>query len=691
LADKCFEAKSTTFEAPASSKSPLLGSLIGMTNFTVSSVALAAVLSSAPVWAQPFELVEGRKAVPNEVLVKFRPGVRIDAGSYVTRTHDLREPRELNPAGLTRFRSGSKPVAQLVRELSADPDVEYAEPNYIVETQSTSASSMPNDPMFSLLWGLRNTGQNGGLPLADIEAVPAWSVTTGTRSVVVGVVDTGIDYTHPDLVPNVWSAPAAFTVQFGPNDKITCAAGTHGYDAISNTCNPMDQNGHGTHVSGTIGATGNNSAGVTGVNWAVSMMGLRFMDASGKGTVANAIRAIQFAIQAKAALPNSAGIRVLSNSWGGSGNSQALLDAINQASTAGILFVAAAGNDGANMDAMPSYPGAYRAANVLSVAATGNADELASFSNYGSTTVDLGAPGVNIASTYPNSSYASMSGTSMATPHVAGAAALVLAACSSLDTAALRATLVRNVDAVGGLATRTVSGGRLNVYKAVSACATGGSAPPAKTSPPVAPGFTLSAPAELALTIGGAAATAAITPSGIGGFTSGIALSIAGLPGGLSAAVSPPSVSPGNPAALKVAALTSAVAGKYSFTVKGISGKLSYSVLVSVTVSAPPNFKLTVTPSASSVQAGGSSAFQITPVVTGNFTGTITIQASGLPPYSTTTFAQQPGTSTLVMNVATTKRTPLNSYSVVITGTAPSAIGSSLLKQSASISLKVTL
>jgi subtilisin family serine protease len=214
-----------------------------MTTAVVSSVALAAVRLSAPAWAQPFELVEGRKAVPSEVLVKFRPGVRIDAGSYVIRTHDPREPRQLNQSGQTHFRSGSKRVAQLVRELSADPDVEHAEPNYIVETQSTPASSSPNAPMFSLLWGLQNKGQNGGLPLADIEAVPAWSVTTGTRSVVVGVVDTGIDYNHPDLTPNIWSAPTAFTVQFGPNDRSTCAAGTHGYDAITNTCNSMDQNG----------------------------------------------------------------------------------------------------------------------------------------------------------------------------------------------------------------------------------------------------------------------------------------------------------------------------------------------------------------------------------------------------------------------------------------------------------------
>jgi subtilisin family serine protease len=661
-----------------------------MTNAARSSVALAALFLSAPVWAQPFEIVGGRKAVANEVLVKFRQGVRVDAGSYVIRAHGLRQPRELNDTGLVHFSSCSETAAQLVRELSAEPDVEYAEPNYIVETQSTPVNTVPNDPMFSLLWGLKNTGQNGGLPNADIEAEPAWSITTGTRSVVVGVVDTGIDYNHPDLKVNVWSAPAAFTVQFGPNDKITCAAGTHGYDAITNTCNPMDQNGHGTHVSGTIGAAGNNSAGVTGVNWTASMMGLRFMDATGKGTVANAIRAIQFAILAKAALPGSAGIRVLSNSWGGSGNSQALLDAINQASSAGMLFVAAAGNDGVNMDAAPSYPGAYRAANVISVAATDNTDSLASFSNYGSTTVDLGAPGVNIASTYPNSGYAYMSGTSMATPHVAGAAALVLAACDALDTPTLRATLVGNVDAAGPLAAKTVSGGRLNVYKAVASCATGSATPSSKTPPPIAPGFTLSAPPAFALTIGGASATATTTASGVGGFTSSIALSITGLPGGLSASITPPAVTPGTTATLKVTALPSAVAGTYSFTLQGVSGQLNYSVIVSVTVSAPPNFKLTATPSSASVQAGGAAAFQITPVLSGNFTRTIGLQVSGLPPYSATTFSQQPGTSTVVMTVTTTTRTPKTSYSVVIIGIAPSALGSGLLKQSVPVTLKVT-
>jgi len=660
---------------------------------------ILAVLSfSAAAWAQTYELVNGHKAVANEALVQLRAGGRAEAESAARNgargdfldAHGLDRPRPLGRTGLLHVHAAAKTAAQLVRELATDPEVDYAEPNYIVETVATPTPVVPEDPMFPLLWGLRNTGQNGGLPNADIEAAPAWSITTGSRAAVVGVVDTGLDYSHPDLRTNVWSAPATFTVRFGPFDTITCAAGTHGYDALTNTCNPMDQNGHGTHVSGTIGAVGGNNKGVTGVNWTASLMGLRFMDASGKGTVANAIRAIQFAIQAKSVLSNAANLRVLSNSWGGAGNSQALLDAINQANAAGILFVAAAGNDGANLDTAPSYPAAYRTANLISVAATDDNDALASFSDYGNGTVDLGAPGVNIVSTYPLAGYASMSGTSMAAPHVAGAAALVLAACSGLDTAGLRAALADNVDAAPSLTGRTVTGGRLNVYKAVSSCAAASATPPAPTPTPVTPAFTLSAPAALAVIIGGAPVATAITPAGIGGFSNRVGLSIVGLPTGLSASLTPVAVTPGTPATLKVAALASAVAGSYTFTVKGVNGTLNYSVIVSVTVAAPPSYKLTLAPATASVPAGSPATFLVTPVLNGNFTGPITLQVSGLPPYSTTAFTPQAGSSTVAFTVTPSQRTPRRSYSIVIYGSAPNALGTGILKQSAVAVLKVT-
>ena len=204
----------------------------------------------------------------------------------------------------------------------------YAEPNYIQEIQLT-----PNDPKFGQLWGLNNTGQTVsgqvGIADADIDAAEAWDVSTGSSSIVVGVIDTGVDFNHPDLAANIWSAPAAFSVTVG-GQTINCPAGSHGFNSVTNTCTPLDDNNHGTHCSGTIGGRGNNGTGVAGVNWTTSIMGLKFLTASGSGDTADAIECIQFAIQAKQIFGAGANVRVLSNSWGGGGFSQALLDAINQ-------------------------------------------------------------------------------------------------------------------------------------------------------------------------------------------------------------------------------------------------------------------------------------------------------------------------------------------------------------------------
>ena len=296
-------------------------------------------------------------------------------------------------------------------------------------------------------------------------------MTTRDRAIVTGVVDTGVDYTHPDLAGNVWSAPASFTVNVG-GKSITCAAGTHGFNAILKTCNPMDDNGHGTHVSGTIGATGNNAVGVTGVNWTTQIMGAKFLDASGSGSTADAINAIEFAVQAKAAFAATGtpvNVRVLSNSWGGGDFSQALLDEINKANDNDMLFVAAAGNSFSNNDTKATYPASFQAPNMLVVAANDNPDSLAWFSNYGPTTVHLAAPGVNILSTWPGATYQLESGTSMATPHVSGAALLVLSKCP-MDTASLKQTLIASVDVIPGLAGTTITGGRVNINRAIRAC-----------------------------------------------------------------------------------------------------------------------------------------------------------------------------------------------------------------------------
>jgi subtilisin family serine protease len=452
-------------------------------------VLLALLVLGTPVSTQPAHRrgrtrIGGRDAVAGEILVKYREprdGDALTRHRAAEANAEADEVEAVGRRGLRRVHSRRYDAAELLQLLQQDPDVEYAEPNYIVTADVT-----PNDPQFGNLWGLLNTGQNIGGQAGhagdDIGAPAAWNISTGSRSIVVGIVDTGIEYTHPDLSANVWSAPSQFTVTIA-GQSITCAAGTHGFNAITRTCDPMDDNNHGTHVSGTIGGVGNNGVGVTGINWTTSLMGLKFLDANGSGATSDAINAIEFAIQAKAALGAGANVRVLSNSWGGGGYSQALLDEINAANNSNMLFVAAAGNTHSDNDATPNYPSNYTAPNVVAVAATDNNDQLASFSSYGRTTVDLAAPGVNILSTIRNGSYSYFNGTSMATPHVSGAAALVLAACAGLDTAALKANLLANVDAVAGLSTVTATGGRLDVGRAVTSCGRGVSMSADKTAP----------------------------------------------------------------------------------------------------------------------------------------------------------------------------------------------------------------
>jgi subtilisin family serine protease len=426
-----------------------------------------------------FEMFNGHKVVPGEAIVSFLDDTPDDQLQLLVDNAismaDAPESRSIGLAGLNMFhiRSRSMNTRALLNMLSRVGRVKFAEPNYIYQT-----TVIPNDTNFGSLWGLRNTGQTisgqVGIADADIDADEAWDVSTGSANIVVGVIDTGVDYNHPDLAANIWSAPSSFTVTVG-GQTITCPAGSHGFNAVSNTCTPLDDNNHGTHCSGTIGGRGNNGAGVAGVNWNTRIMGLKFLSASGSGNTADALECIQFAIQAKQIFGSGADLRVLSNSWGGGGFSQALLDAINAANNAGMLFVAAAGNSNSNNDVTPHYPSSYNAPNVLAVAATDNRDNKSSFSSFGATSVDMGAPGTAIFSTVRNGGFATFSGTSMATPHVAGAAALVLSSCS-LSTANLKANLMNNTDPITALSGRTVTGGRLNVNRAIRNC--GGAPPP---------------------------------------------------------------------------------------------------------------------------------------------------------------------------------------------------------------------
>jgi subtilisin family serine protease len=415
--------------------------------------------------------------------------------------------------------------------------------------------------------------------MLKISAPAAWDVTKGSTENVVGVVDTGINYNHPDLADNVWTAPQGFSVTVA---GVTCGAGTHGFNAIRKTCDPMDDNGHGSHVSGTIGAKGNNGIGVVGVNWTASIMGLKFLNSRGSGSTSDAIDAIEYAIQAR--LRAGVNVRVLSTSWGGGGFSQLLLDEIKKANDqANMLFVASAGNSPRNIDDSESYPASYAlpeygAPNVLAVAATDQADALASFSSFGVSAVGLAAPGVDIYST-ARSGYETMSGTSMAAPHVSGAAALVLSvpACSALTPEQLKSVLVVYTDSVNGLSGKVRTGGRLNVVKAVTQC---GIVP---TLPDPADFSIAATPPSLSVPRGSTAVyTISVAPVPPYDFTRAVNLSVTQVPTGATATLEPKRVTCPGLATLSVTpgAATKTSGWTYIIKITGESEGLVHSTTV---------------------------------------------------------------------------------------------------------------
>ena len=395
---------------------------------------------------------------PGEVLVRFRPG-----------TTDLQKVKAHNKANALLLKSyPSVPlldrvavpqgtsVEEAVAKYRSQPNVLYAEPNYIVHADQAAVT--PNDPRFNQQWNLHNTGQGGGTSGADIHAPEAWSTTTGSTNVVVAVIDSGIDYTHPDLASQAWSAPAPFTVTRTQGDVFTCPAGSHGFDAVNGDCDPQDDVGHGTHVSGIIGAATNNATGVAGINWSVRVLACKFLDNQGFGDTAGALTCLEMIKSLK-----DGGINIVAtnNSWGGSEFSQALSDAIAAQAQSGILFVAAAGNDFYDTDLAPVYPADYYQPNIISVAASTNRDEFAGFTNLGRRTTHLTAPGDQILSTTPDNTYSIFSGTSMASPHVTGVAALLAAQDSNRDWRGIRNLILSGGDLLPALST-TVTGRRLN-------------------------------------------------------------------------------------------------------------------------------------------------------------------------------------------------------------------------------------
>ncbi|HKQ98885.1 MAG TPA: S8 family serine peptidase, partial [Candidatus Polarisedimenticolia bacterium] len=393
--------------------------------------------------------------VPGEIIVKFRP-TATGPGRESARTlvHGLRRQQFRSGAELWSLQDGVGTEEALTR-LRTDPHVQYAEPNYLLHT-----TRVPSDTRFAEQYALRNTGQLGGTPGADISATSAWDVSTGSPAVVVAVIDTGVDYTHPDLAANIYINDGEIAGNNLDDDGNGFVDDVRGWDFVNHDNDPIDDAGHGTHVAGTIGAVSDNGAGVAGVAWQVRLMPIKFLGAGGSGTTADAISSIDYA--------TLMGVDIMSNSWGGGGFSQAMLDAIRDANDADILFVAAAGNNGTNTDVSTFYPADYDAPNILSVAATDRTDHLASFSNYGVATVDLAAPGVDILSTLRGGGYGLLSGTSMATPHVSGAAALIRSVAPDIDVAHLRQRILSQVDPIPGLAGSLASGGRLNAFLGIA-------------------------------------------------------------------------------------------------------------------------------------------------------------------------------------------------------------------------------
>lgn len=393
--------------------------------------------------------------VPNELLVRFKPNMTsaqmkslLESSGYQILTN-----YHLLPLYRVKVADGL-PLANKMTALRMDPAILYAEPNYKVK-----ALRQPNDSLFSQLWAMQNNGQFGGKTGADISAVKAWDKSTGSRDVIVAVIDTGVDYTHPDLAGNMWVNPREIPGNGIDDDNNGYVDDVYGYDFAYGDGDPTDGYGHGTHVAGTIGGLGNNIGGIAGVNWQVRIMALKFLSDDGWGNTADAIAAIEYAIRMGAQLSN--------NSWGGGGYSQALYDAIRAAGSANQLFIASAGNEANNNDASPSYPASFDLDNIIAVAASDPADQLTWFSNYGRNSVDLAAPGEMILSTYPGSNYAYLDGTSMASPHVAGVAALILAMNPGISATQVKQLILGSVDKVAAMSDLVRTGGRLNANAAI--------------------------------------------------------------------------------------------------------------------------------------------------------------------------------------------------------------------------------
>lgn len=347
-----------------------------------------------------------------------------------------------------------------VAKLLSNEAIQIAEPNFIYRT-----NRIPNDPDLGKLWGLINSGQADsnktiGIAGIDIGAEKAWDIQTGNQDLLISVIDTGVDYNHKDLKGNIWTNEVEANGTAGVDDDNNgYIDDIHGYDFVNKDGDPMDDHGHGSHCSGTIAAKGDDNQGIVGVAWNAKIMGVKFLSKDGSGSLEDAVEAIKYSTKM--------GVKIMSNSWGGGGYSEIMKEAIAEANTKGIVFTAAAGNHSGNNDETPSYPANYNVPNVISVAALDNRGRLAYFSCYGRRTVHVAAPGVNVFSSLPGG-YDSWSGTSMATPHVTGVAALLLSQEPNLTPEQVRERLIKTSKPLAGVKGKAASNGLVDAYMALT-------------------------------------------------------------------------------------------------------------------------------------------------------------------------------------------------------------------------------
>jgi hypothetical protein len=591
--------------------------------------------------------------IEGEVLVKFnnwipevqRRGIHQLLDTYVVST--------IPTIGVQRV-AGLKgqSAAALLHAYSKLPEVEYVEPNGIMTLNLT-----PDDQHYSLLWGLENTGQEirdaSGTADADIDADEAWNITTGSADVVVAVIDSGIDIGHFDLKDNLWINQDEAPGNGIDDDGNGYIDDVYGWNFVYNNNDVIDERGHGTHVSGTIAARGNNGIGVAGVCWQSSIMTLKVFGAGGGATFEDLAEAVLYAA--------NNGAQVSNNSYGCHGGSQCfshtLEDAIQVANDQDMLFVVAAGNDNSNNDVVIQYPCNSEVANVLCVAATDFNDDRASFSNDGKVNVDLGAPGVNIASTFPGNYYVYASGTSMATPHVAGAAALTLSQDPTLSTAKLKRLLLGSVDPVTSLTNVTVTGGRLNVYRALTS------------------EFSVNAePDTVTVNKAGQSAEYTVTVESFHGFSAPVTLSVESSDPQLTATFAPDSLMPpGNGEATSTLTVSTPNTGPESIKVIGTNPATgdTRADYVTLVVNGPYFELASDSTKVGTTRSGAAATITVTITSVNRFNQPVNLDVSFDQPGLTGTFSTNPVTPPKNGTVSTT---------LSITADATAAIGSYLVR-----------